>query len=76
MCYSIGSGIGWDTLALSSQLDLDLDLTSSKQFITYLITGGKAGDLQMYLCPHFWLLSNATNLIGPAPLGRIWIAVL
>ena len=33
--------------------DLDLDLTSSKQFITYLITGGKAGDLQMYLCPHF-----------------------
>ena len=23
MCYSIGSGIGWDTLALSSQLDLD-----------------------------------------------------
>jgi hypothetical protein len=26
MCYSIGSGVGWGTLALLSQSDLDLNL--------------------------------------------------
>jgi len=60
-----------DTTPAPAKCSRTLHLTSSKQLVTYLITGGKAGDLQMYLCPHLWLLSNVTNLIGPASLGRI-----